>query len=66
LINDRNRARRRFTPQQKEETVALYLAEQPTFTDVTQRLRIPVRSLAKWVRQARIDRGNSPPLAIAR
>ena len=34
----------RFTPQQKAEAVAL-------------RLGIPVSSLAKWVRQACIDRG---------
>jgi transposase-like protein len=52
-----NRARRRFTPQQKEEAVALCLAEGLTCTAVAQRLGIPVSSLAKWVRQARIDRG---------
>ena len=52
-----NRARRRFTPQQKEEAVALCLAEGLTCTAVAHRLGIPVSSLAKWVRQARIDRG---------
>ena len=52
-----NRARRRFTLQQKEEAVALCLAEGLTCTAVAQRLGIPVSSLAKWVRQARIDRG---------
>ena len=52
-----NRVRRRFTPQQKEEAVALCLAEGLTCTAVAQRLGIPVSSLAKWVRQARIDRG---------
>jgi Transposase and inactivated derivatives len=46
-----NRARRRFTPQQKEEAVALCLAEGLTCTAVAQRLGIPVSSLAKWVRQ---------------
>jgi transposase-like protein len=52
-----NRARRRFTPQQKEEAVALCLTEGLTCTAVAQSLGIPVSSLAKWVRQARIDRG---------
>ena len=56
-MNNPNRARRRFTPQQKQEAVALYLAEGLTCTAVAQRLGIPVSSLAKWVRQARIDRG---------
>ena len=45
-----NRARRRFTSQQKEEAVALCLAEGLTCTAVAQRLGIPVSSLAKWVR----------------
>jgi transposase-like protein len=52
-----NRARRRFTPQQKEEAFALCLAEGLTCTAVAHRLGIPVSSLAKWVHQARIDRG---------
>ena len=56
-MNNPNRARRRFTPQQKEEAVAICLAEGLTCTAVAQRLGIPVSSLAKWVRQARIDRG---------
>jgi len=43
--------------QQKEEAVALCLAEGLTCTAVAHRLGIPVSSLAKWVRQARIDRG---------
>ncbi len=52
-----NRARRRFTPQQKEEAVAPCLAQGLTCTAVAHRLGIPVSILAKWVRQARIDRG---------
>ena len=49
-MSNPNRARRRFTPQQKEEAVALCLAEGLTCTAVAQRLGIPVSSLAKWVR----------------
>ncbi len=41
----------------KRRAVALCLAEGLTCTAVAQRLGIPVSSLAKWVRQARIDRG---------
>ena len=48
-MSNPNRARRRFTPQQKEEAVALCLAEGLTCTAVAQRLGIPVSSLAKWV-----------------
>jgi len=56
-MSNPNRARRRFTPQQKEEAVALCLPVGLTCTAVAQRLGIPVSSLAKWVCQARIDRG---------
>ena len=52
-----SRPRRRFTDQQKQEAVALCLAEGLTCTAVAHRLGIPVSSLAKWVRQARMDRG---------
>ncbi len=52
-----NSARRRFTPLQKEKAVTPYLAKGLTRTAVAQRLGIPVSSPAKWVRQARIDRG---------
>jgi transposase-like protein len=56
-MNNPIRARRRFSPQQKEEGVALCLAEGLTCTAVPQRLGIPISRLAKWVRQARINRG---------
>ena len=52
-----NRARRQSARQQKQEAVALCLVEFLTCTAVAQRLGIPVSRLAKWVRQARIDRG---------
>ena len=51
------KTRRRFTAQQKAEAVALCLSEGLSCTAVAQWLGIPVSSLAKWVRQARIDRG---------
>jgi transposase-like protein len=53
--------RRRFTAQQKAEAVALCLSEWLSCTAVAQRLGLPNSSLAKWVRQARIDRGDFGP-----
>ncbi len=51
------RSRWRFTPEQKQEAVALCLAEGLTCVAVALRRGVRVSSLAKWVRQARIDRG---------
>ena len=51
----------RFTAQQKQEAIALCLSEGLSCTAVAQRLGIPVSSLAKWVSQARIDRGDFGP-----
>jgi transposase-like protein len=48
----------RFTTQQKHETFQLCLSEGLSCTGVAKRLRIRVTSLAKWVRQARIPRGD--------
>ena len=55
------RTRRRFTPQQKTEAVELCLQEGLSCNVVAQRLGLPNSSLAKWVRQARIDRGDFGP-----
>ena len=55
------KTRRRFTAQQKDEAVALCLSEGLSCTAVAQRLGLPNSSLAKWVRQARIDRGDFGP-----
>jgi transposase-like protein len=52
---------RRFTAQNKAEVVALCLTEGLSCTAVAQRLDLPNSSLAKWVRQARIDRGDFGP-----
>jgi transposase-like protein len=54
-------SRRRFTAQQKAEAVALCLSEGLSCAAVAQRLGLPNSSLAKWVRQARIDRGDFGP-----
>jgi len=51
------KTRRRFTEQQRQEAVELCLSEGLSCTAVAQMLGLPVSSLAKWVRQARIDRG---------
>ena len=55
------KTRRRFTAQQRQEAVELCLSEGLSCTAVTPRLGLPTSSLAKWVRQARIDRGNFGP-----
>jgi len=52
---------RRFTAQQKAEDVALCLSEDLICSAVAQRMALPISSLAKWVRQARIDRGDFGP-----
>jgi transposase-like protein len=52
---------RRFTEHQKAEAVSLCLGEGLSCMAIAQRLGIPNNSLAKWVRQARIDRGDFEP-----
>jgi transposase len=62
FIDDQpTKTRRRFTAQQKAEAVALCLSEGLSCTAVAQRLGLPNSSLAKWVRQARNDRGDFGP-----
>jgi transposase-like protein len=55
------RTRRRFTAQQKAEAVELCLQEGLSCNVVAERLGLPSSSLARWVRQARIDRGQVGP-----
>ncbi len=55
------RTRRRFTAQQKAEAVELCLQEGLSGHAVAERLGLPPSSLARWVRQARIDRGDPGP-----
>jgi transposase-like protein len=50
-----------FTVQQKQESVALCFSEGLSCVSVAQRLGLPTSSFAKWVRQARIDRGDFGP-----
>ena len=52
------KTRRQFTALQRQEAVELCLAEGLTCRTVAQRLGLPNSTLAKWVRQARIDRGD--------
>ena len=51
------RSRRRFTAQQKQEAVELCLSEGLSCQAAAERLGLPSRCLARWVRQARIDQG---------
>jgi transposase-like protein len=53
------KTRRRFTPQQRQEAIDLCLHEGLSCNAVAQRLGLPSSSLARWVRQARVDRGQA-------
>ena len=53
--------RRRFTALQKQEAIDLCLQEGISCNAVAQRLGLPSSSLARWVRQASIDRGQAGP-----
>ena len=55
------RTRRRFTAHQKAEAVELCLQEGLSCNAVAERLGLPSSSLARWVRQTRIDCGQSGP-----
>ena len=55
------KSRRRFTAQQKQEAIDLCLQEGLSCNAVAQRLGLPTSSLARWVRQARIDLGQAAP-----
>jgi transposase-like protein len=48
-------SRRRFTAQQKQEAVEPCLSEGLSCHAAAERLGLPGRCLARWVRQARID-----------
>jgi transposase-like protein len=60
-MSNPTKTRRRFTAQQKAEAVELCLQEGLSCNAVAQRLGLPSSSLARWVRQARIDRGQPGP-----
>ena len=53
------KTRPRFTAQQKAEAVEHCLQERLTCSGVAHRLGLPSSSLARWLRQARIDRGQA-------
>ncbi len=57
-MTNTTKTRRRFTPQRNAKAVALCLSEELSCTAVAQRLGLPITSLAKWVRQTCIDRGD--------
>ena len=54
------RTRRRFMAQQKAKVVELCLQESHSCNTVAEQLGVPSSSRARWVRQARIDRGQAP------
>jgi transposase-like protein len=54
-------SRHRFTAQQKAEAVAICRSRGLSCSAVAQRLGLPSSSMANWVRQARIHRGDFGP-----
>lgn len=54
------RTRRRFTAQQEAEAIGLCLQEGLSCIAVAERLGLPSSSLPRWLRLARIDRGQPP------
>ncbi|WP_411868834.1 transposase [Vulcanococcus limneticus] len=58
-MTDPTRTRRRFRAQQKAKAVELCLQEGLSGHAVAERLGRPSSSLARWVWQARIDRGQA-------
>ena len=54
------RTRRTFSPEFKEETVALVLDKGMSIRQVARDLDIAESVIGRWVSQARIDRGDNP------
>ena len=60
-MTNATKSRRRFTAQQKQEAVELCVQEGLSCNVVAQRLGLPSSSLARWLRQSRIDQGSTSP-----
>ena len=54
-MNTMTRQRRRFTPQQKAEAIALCQSERLTILEASKRLGIHSTCLGRWIRQTEID-----------
>jgi transposase-like protein len=54
-MNTMTRQRRRFTPQQKAEAIALCKSEGLPILEASKRLGIHATCLGRWIRQAGID-----------
>jgi transposase len=58
------RKRRTFSPEFKEETVALVLDQGMSVSQVARDLDIGQTVLRNWVKQAKVDRGDNPGGAL--
>jgi transposase-like protein len=56
------RPRRRYTDEQRAEAVELCIKENLPCSQVAKRLDLHPSILSRWVRQARIDRGEALPV----
>ena len=56
------RPRRRYTDEQRAEAVELCIKENLACSQVAKRLDLHPSILSRWVRQARIDRGEALPV----
>jgi len=53
--------RKQYSPEFRAEATRLVLDENMAQKDVAKDLGIPLSSMSRWVRQARIDRGEGEP-----
>jgi transposase len=58
------RSRRKFTAEYKQRAIDLVLKQGVTVAQAATDLGIYESSLARWVKQARIDQGKGPPGAL--
>jgi transposase len=59
-VSEMARKRRTFSPEFKEETVALVLDKGMSMRQVAHDLDIGESVIGRWVKQAKVDRGDNP------
>ena len=60
----KKRQRRNFTDEFKAGAIAMVLKEEKSVAQVARDLDLVPSALAKWVKQAKVDRGAGPPGAL--
>ena len=62
--NKKQRQRRTFTDEFKAGAIAMVVREKKSVAQVARDLDLVPSALAKWVKQAKVDRGEGPPGAL--